>query len=489
MGRDMMLIEAEDALEAALHGGQVRRRKNTTGSLRSRGGQVACGCPEVMVKITGFGKGADHVRAHLSYITRDGKLELETECGDHLRDREDIVALFRQWDEDLSLIPRQRNQRDTMHMVLSMPEGTPETAVRDAARKYANKAFGENHEYVFALHTDEPHPHVHLVVKMRGFDGKRLNPRKADLQAWREVFAQELRDQGIEAEATSRAVRGVVRKAERSVVRHIELGDERRAPRVSRIRATRVKEAADDMLAAAEGQMTATAKPWEACIQQRQELVRQAWLTAAAKFEEAADKLKEQANERPDYDKLDGARVRAVQRAAAVYQSGLAHSGQRVPAIALARMRDLSRLDVVQHQRPAQVLLHAHARDGLGRDSSSNHDLRWPRTRPLAIAAGTGNCGGVNGRLSENPWTSRTLANQIRTFVDAMPPLETQGQELKRTLTYRFSRIPDLDAANSMAVKVSKSMSPHVNAEPSNELGDVDRPVRFQGSPALPDRS
>lgn len=38
-------------------------------------------------------------------------------------------------------------------------------------------------------------------------DGVRLNPRKADLQRWRERFAHELRERGVEAEATRRASR------------------------------------------------------------------------------------------------------------------------------------------------------------------------------------------------------------------------------------------------------------------------------------------
>jgi hypothetical protein len=37
---------------------------------------------------------------------------------------------------------------------------------------------------------------------------KRLNPRKADLQRWRETFAEKLRSYGVEAEATRQATRG-----------------------------------------------------------------------------------------------------------------------------------------------------------------------------------------------------------------------------------------------------------------------------------------
>ena len=41
-----------------------------------------------------------------------------------------------------------------------------------------------------------------------GYDGKRLNMRKATLREWRREFARRLRDQGVEANATERAVRG-----------------------------------------------------------------------------------------------------------------------------------------------------------------------------------------------------------------------------------------------------------------------------------------
>lgn len=56
-------------------------------------------------------------------------------------------------------------------------------------------------------------------MRRLGQDGERLNPRKADLQAWREGFARALRDRAIEAEATPRRARGVTRKAERIPVR------------------------------------------------------------------------------------------------------------------------------------------------------------------------------------------------------------------------------------------------------------------------------
>ena len=43
------------------------------------------------------------------------------------------------------------------------------------------------------LHTDEGHPHVHLVVKAVSEQGERLYIRKATLRGWRPTCASRLR--------------------------------------------------------------------------------------------------------------------------------------------------------------------------------------------------------------------------------------------------------------------------------------------------------
>jgi hypothetical protein len=95
--------------------------------------------------------------------------------------------------------------------MLSMPPGTPAKGVLDAARNFAREEFALKHRYALVLHTDEPHPHVHLVVKAMSEHGVRLNIRKATLRGWRLEFARHLRQQGIAANATERAVRGETR--------------------------------------------------------------------------------------------------------------------------------------------------------------------------------------------------------------------------------------------------------------------------------------
>lgn len=105
--------------------------------------------------------------------------------------------------------------------MLSMPPGTDRVAVKNAARAFAHEEFGERRDYVFAAHEDEAHPHVHIVVLARSRDGRRLNPRKVDLQRWRERFAQELRNHGVEANATPRRTRGVTQRYERQAITHM----------------------------------------------------------------------------------------------------------------------------------------------------------------------------------------------------------------------------------------------------------------------------
>lgn len=87
------------------------------------------------------------------------------------------------------------------------------------------------HRYALALHTDEPHPHVHLVLKAVSERGVRLNIRKATLREWRREFARHLRAQGVAANATERAVRGdnrtykrdgIYRANERGASTHME---------------------------------------------------------------------------------------------------------------------------------------------------------------------------------------------------------------------------------------------------------------------------
>lgn len=176
--------------------------------------------PEVMVKV--LSKDSNNLRSvarHLNYIGRYGRLALETDDGEHLRGQKAGQRLVNEWDLDLDQDRRDlrlaagmgRAPKLAHKITLSMPAGTPAQGVLEAARKFAREEFALKHRYTLVLHTDEPHPHVHLVVKAVSEQGERLNIRKATLREWRRQFARHLRDRGIAANATECAVRGMSR--------------------------------------------------------------------------------------------------------------------------------------------------------------------------------------------------------------------------------------------------------------------------------------
>lgn len=174
--------------------------------------------PEVMVKVlTRGGQDLGAVRRHFAYLNRGGELELETDDGDRLAGKGVEKDLLDDWNLDLEehrrragLGPRtdRRPPKLVQKILFSMPPGTPADKVLDAVKNFAREEFALRHRYAMVLHTDEPHPHVHMVVKAVSEQGDRLNIRKATLREWRRGFAHHLRDLGVPANATERAVRG-----------------------------------------------------------------------------------------------------------------------------------------------------------------------------------------------------------------------------------------------------------------------------------------
>jgi len=179
--------------------------------------------PEVMVKVlTRGGQDIGAVRRHFEYLNRKGELEIETDDGQRLGGKGVERELIDDWDLDIEE-DRRRSTLDArpgrlspklVHKVLfSMPPGTQPQKVLEAVKSFAREEFGLKHRYVMVLHTDEPHPHVHMVIKSVSEQGERLNIRKATLRGWRREFARHLRALGVPANATERAVRGENRSA------------------------------------------------------------------------------------------------------------------------------------------------------------------------------------------------------------------------------------------------------------------------------------
>jgi hypothetical protein len=166
--------------------------------------------PQVMVKVTGGGRGMAAIAAHFRYISKNGQLRIEDDRGVARGGKEVVKDLIEQWRHSGSLIPESGHRREAFNLMLSMPRGTDAQIVLKAAREFAQAEL-RGHRYVMVLHQHQANPHVHLSVRAESITGERLNPRKADLQRWRETFAEKLRGWGVEAEATPQATRGATR--------------------------------------------------------------------------------------------------------------------------------------------------------------------------------------------------------------------------------------------------------------------------------------
>ncbi len=166
--------------------------------------------PQVMVKVTGGGRGMAAIAAHFRYISKNGRLEIEDDRGATHEGREAVTDLVDQWRYGGSQIGDVSHRREAFNVMLSMPNGTPAEMVRQAAREFAHAELG-GHRWVMVLREHQANPHVHLSVRAEAVNGDRLNPRKVDLHRWRETFAEKLRDLGIDAEATRQASRGETR--------------------------------------------------------------------------------------------------------------------------------------------------------------------------------------------------------------------------------------------------------------------------------------
>lgn len=172
--------------------------------------------PQVMVKVTGGGRGMRAIAAHFRYISKNGRLDIEDDRGETIKGAHAVRDLADDWRYSGGLIPEEvpdGGRREAFNIMLSMPRGTDPLAVQQAAREFARVEL-VGHKYVMVLHDHQANPHVHISVRAEGRDGRRLNPRKADLHRWREVFAEKLRGLGVDAESTRRPIRGAVRTYE-----------------------------------------------------------------------------------------------------------------------------------------------------------------------------------------------------------------------------------------------------------------------------------
>jgi hypothetical protein len=186
--------------------------------------------PQAVVKVIGYRHGSQAVRGTIEYIARlneleKEELELQRADGRIIAGKDEIAALVKEWKADFEkspnmthikgdgaeLIKEKRQARHATHILLSAdcePNEQNYNKLEFAAREFLQREFDDKgYDYLFVVHKDTQHPHVHIVIKNKqremGLEkrGKlRLNPN--DLLHLRRQFAYELEREGIEQIAT-----------------------------------------------------------------------------------------------------------------------------------------------------------------------------------------------------------------------------------------------------------------------------------------------
>lgn len=247
---------------------------------KARLNRVVRKAPEAVVKVSGRTKDAGHLKAHLDYITRNGKVEAQTDFGP-MKGRAAVEELHADWALDEKHLGRSESLRRaplSVNMVLSMPKAVDRERFRDAVTDFVDKELRPRVDVVVCFHHDTAHPHAHVTVRGRDREGKTFNPRKADLHNYRERFAECLRHRGIEAEATPRSARGVGMRGQRAAVRQMEKRNV-----TSKVTESAYRQAMRDH---EEGQ---GARPWEKPIEQRHKAVKAVYETAARSLAVSSD--------------------------------------------------------------------------------------------------------------------------------------------------------------------------------------------------------
>ena len=201
-------------------------------------------------------------------------------------------------------IPPLSDKREFLHVMFSMPKGTPERAMREAVAEFCKEEFA-NRRYVMAFHGDTDHTHMHVCVGTRDVDRAdepRLSPRKADLFRWRQGFAEKLREHGIDAAAGERRHRFNYRKPEHPAVRQIQADNPR----------SRVYNAPRDKERSLARAMNATLRPETAFVGPRRP-PREAKVVLERKAAESAALAKGARQENPAHERLEANRLEALQ--------------------------------------------------------------------------------------------------------------------------------------------------------------------------------
>ena len=191
--------------------------------------------PPALFKISSYAHSSGAVWDRVNYVSRDGEQAIEGPNREGIESLVEIERIAAAWSDGAE---DHKRRVLAMSALVSFPAGVDQEKATEAARQFFAAAFAENHDYIFAPHTDTANFHVHIVVQAAGHDGRQLRINREDLQGLRELLAEQAAEQGIELDASPRKARGL--DAKRGPSREVE-GIHRRGAEPSPARRTALK--------------------------------------------------------------------------------------------------------------------------------------------------------------------------------------------------------------------------------------------------------
>lgn len=195
-------------------------------STRTKAWGIVRHAPEVLVRINSRGPEGHgqnifsftHLLSAASYMSRNGKLEVEDNDGTVLQGKAALNSRLELWKcfSDMpSFEGNGRKKQEATRIILSMPKGTDRTKFKDAVREWTQENL-TGYDFLLAFHDDTQSPHAHILVRTQpqiGFEQSypRFRVDKAGIQLMRESLARLLLERGVAANATRRMTRGVTR--------------------------------------------------------------------------------------------------------------------------------------------------------------------------------------------------------------------------------------------------------------------------------------
>lgn len=161
---------------------------------------------QVVFKISSFSRSRTALGKTVNYNARKGAITLFDNMDSPLK-TDGNTPLYHDFANEVQWlnVGQHKTKRLTMNFVLSLSEGTPKPQFEAATRDFLASHFGKQ-PYIYTFHDDTDHYHAHVVAGLRNYDGERIITDKSQLLAWRQGFADALRQQGLEAEATTRFI-------------------------------------------------------------------------------------------------------------------------------------------------------------------------------------------------------------------------------------------------------------------------------------------